>query len=288
MIPAQSTFKSDDTSLNPGFIFILDSSYSMITTSDSIVLRALTPGIEAKLAIGDTLSATSPIALINKTVTVSAETVQPLAAESTEDYRVKVDASFKIEAQGGSPGDYRIWAADAQGEKQVYPYVKVGETNANNIYVEATVADSTDTHGTPSQQILDEVAEVIKQSPDTTLGDAERSRSPLGVINYILPITAMPVDVEIQGFTGITAAQQVLIFNSLKESFSTVRPYIPAVDSVASKNDILDKNKVNNVIYSATQGGIYTGLILKVNGIAVTAYTFAEGNIPYLDNVTYT
>lgn len=288
VIPAQSTFKSDDTSLHPGFIFILDNSHSMITIIDSIILRALTPGIEAKLAINDTLSVTSPIALINKTVTVSVESVQPLAAETIEDYRAKVDASFRIEAQGGSPGDYRIWAADAQGEKQVYPYAKVSETNANNIYVEATAADSIDGNGTPSQAILDEVNAVIKESPDTTLTDPERSRSPLGTYNYILPVTPLPVDIEIQGFSGITAAQQILITNSLKESFSTVRPYVAGLDSVASKNNILDKNKVNNVIYSSTQGGIYTGLILKVNNVVVSAYTFTEGDIPYLRNVTYT
>jgi uncharacterized phage protein gp47/JayE len=287
VIKATQTFKSDDDSLSPGYLFILDSEHTMVSASDSIVLRALTPGTEAALEVGDTLTATSPIALVNSTATVSAETVQPLAAETTEDYREKVVQSFRIEAQGGSPGDYRIWASDAQGVEKVYPYAKSGETNSNNIYVEATIADSTDGKGTPSQSILDDVEEVCEQSPDTTLTDAERSRRPLGVVNYFLPITPLDVDIEIVGFTGITAAQQTLIENAIEEALSDVRPFIAGVDSLATKNDILDKNKINAIIYSQIPGAVYTSINLEVSSVALDTYTFSGGNIPYLNSVIY-
>lgn len=287
VIKATQTFKSDDDSENPGYIFILDTEHTMVTASDSIVLRALTPGTDAQLAIGDTLTATSPIALVSSTATVTAETVQPLAAETTEDYRTKILNSFRIEAQGGSPGDYRIWAADAQGVEKVYPYAKSGESMANNIYVEATIADSTDGKGTPSSAILEDVEEVCEQSPDTTLSDAERSRRPLNVVNYFLAITPLDVDIEIVGFTGITAAQQTLILNALTETISNIRPFIAGVDALASKNDILDKNKINAAIYSAIPGAVYTSINLEVNSVLFDTYTFSAGNIPYLNSVTY-
>lgn len=287
VIKATQTFKSDDDSENPGYIFILDTEHTMVTSSDSIVLRALTPGTEAQLSVGDTLTATSPIALVSSTASVTAETVQPLAAETTEDYRTKILNSFRIEAQGGSPGDYRIWAADAQGVEKVYPYVKEGESMANNIYVEATIADSTDGKGTPSAAILEDVEEVCIQSPDTTLSDAERSRRPLNVVNYFLAITPLNVDIEIVGFTGITAAQQTLILNALTETISNIRPFIAGVDALASKNDILDKNKINAAIYSAIPGAVYTSINLEVNSVSLDTYTFSAGNIPYLNSVTY-
>lgn len=287
VIPAQQTFKSDDDSLNPGYIFILDTAWTMITASDSITLRALTPGTEAKLETGDTLTATSPIPLVDKVATVTSETVQPLAAETTEDYRATLLRAFRLEAQGGSPGDYRIWAGDAQGVETVYPYAKPGETNANNIYVEATLADSSDGKGTPTAAILLDVEEVCEQSPDTTLTDAERSRRPLGVINYFLPITPLDVDIEIVGFSGITVAQQALLLSALTTMLSDVRPFIAGVDSVATKNDILDKNKINAVIYSQIPGAVYTGLVLTVNSVVLDTYTFSAGDIPYLNSVTY-
>lgn len=287
VIPAQQTFKSDDDSLNPGYIFILDTAWTMLTASDSITLRALTPGTEAKLEAGDTLTATSPIPLVDKVATVTSETIQPLAAETTEDYRATLLRAFRLEAQGGSPGDYRIWSGDAQGVETVYPYAKPGETNANNIYVEAALADSIDGKGTPTAAILLDVEEVCEQSPDTTLSDAERSRRPLGVINYFLAITPLNVDVEIVGFSGITVAQQALLLSALTSMLADVRPFIAGVDSVASKNDILDKNKINAVIYSQIPGAVYTGLVLTVNSVVLDTYTFGAGDIPYLNSVTY-
>jgi len=149
------------------------------------------------------------------------------------------------------------------------------------------LADSIDGKGTPTAAILLDVEEVCEQSPDTTLTDAERSRRPLGVINYFLPVTPLDVDIEIVGFSGITVAQQSLLLSALTSMLSSVRPFIAGVDSLATKNDILDKNKINAVIYSQIPGAVYTGLILTVNSVVLDTYTFSAGDIPYLNSVTY-
>lgn len=288
VIPAQATFKSDDDSLNPGYIFILDSVYTTVSNPDTILLRALTPGTESKLDIGNTLTATSPIANVNKIATVTVETIQPLAAETTEDYRSKIIASFRIEAQGGSPGDYRIWSADAQGVQKVYPYASATQTNVNEIYVEATIADSIDGKGTPTTAILDDVKAVCEQSPDTTLTDAERSRRPLGVINYFYPITPLDVDITIDGFTGVTVTQQTLITQAITDAIALIRPFIAGVDIYSEKNDILDKNKINAVIYAQVPGAVYTGITLVVNSVSLDSYTFEGEFIPYVNSVSFT
>lgn len=286
-IPAQTTFKSNDDALNPGIIYILDSAYTMTATIDYIVLRALTQGDAGQLQIGNKLTATAPIYLVDSLATVTAEAVQPLAAESIEDYRTRILNAFRIEAQGGSPGDYRIWSGDAQGVEKVYPYAKPGEVSANNIFIEATIADSSDGKGTPTQAIIDDVESVCEMNPDTTLTNAERSRMPLNVINYFLPINPLDVDIDVIGFDGITIAQKNLLLSALTDSISKIRPYVAGVDIYATKNDIIDKNKLNAIIYAQIPGAVYTGLNLRVNSISVTTYTFTGGDIPFTNSISY-
>lgn len=287
-IPAGQTYKSDDDSLNPGKQYILDSVFVLTSPTDTIILRALIAGTESKLNINDTLTPTSPIPLVNSSAKVTAETVQPLAAESLEDYRAAILISLRLEAQGGAATDYRIWAQDAQGVQQVYPYPKDGETNANIIFVEATIADSIDGKGTPSQAMLDDVYAVTNFNPDTSLPTNERGRRPNTVKNYPEPITPLSVDIEVQGFTGITASQQTLIIAALTASVNKIRPYIPACDIPENQNNIIDVNRINGIIYAQIPGANYSGVELKVNSIVLLSYTFMDGDIPYVNTITFT
>jgi uncharacterized phage protein gp47/JayE len=209
IIKAQTTFKSDDSSLSPGYLFILDNEHTMTSSEEEITLRALTPGTESRLETNDTLTATSPIALVNSIVTVTTEEVEPLAAETTEAYRQATINSYQLEPQGGAATDYRLWAQDAQGVVRVYPYAKSNAVAEINLFVEATVADSTDGKGTPSQSILDDVESVIEFDPDTTLPLYERGRRPLGVfqVNY-LPVTVKEIDITISDYQGLSTSRQ--------------------------------------------------------------------------------
>lgn len=288
-IKSLTTFKSDDTSLHPGFIFILESDYVMPGTTGAITVRALTAGTEAKLNLLDTLTATIPIALIDKKATVQAELVEPLAAENLEDYRNDILASFRLEPQGGAATDYRLWAADAQGVKQVYPYAKSGFTAEIDLFVEANVADSVDGKGTPTAQILSDVEDVVEFDPDITLPINERGRRPLGVfkVNY-LPITIKTIDIEIPSFVGLTPTIQANILSAITNAVNLMRPFVDACDVLANKNDILDVNKIIGVIVNAQPGASFAAPVIKVNSVAVTTYTFTAGNIPYLNSVSYT
>lgn len=287
VLPAQTTiYKSDDDSLNPGMLYILDNSYTLPGSTGTITLRALTAGLGAKLEIGNTLSITSPIALVDSKATVTAIAVQPLAGETTEEYRIAILKSFRLDARGGAAGDYRVWAQDAQGVKEVYPYAKTGETNANNIYVESTIADSIDGKGTPDQTMLDAVQAVTEFDPDTTLPVNDRGRRPNTVINYFLPITPLNVDVIITG-GSFSTSQKSDILSAMTMAINAVRPFVAAADPVANKNDILDTNKLNGVIYAAVPGAVYTGVTLKVGGVTYLSFTFTLGNIPYFNGITY-
>ena len=284
VIPLNTTFKSDDDSFNPGQLYILDDAFTFTSTSGTVTLRALEAGDVSELQVGDTLTITAPVALVESGATVTAESVAPQEAETTEEYREKVLQAFRLEAQGGAAADYRLWAADVQSVAQSYPYVVAGNLNQINLYVEAVLADSTDGKGTPTTAILDDV-EASVEDPTTD----RPGRKPLGVfqVNY-LPVAIKEIDITIDGFVDLTAAIQTTIEDALESHLDDVRPFIGAIDVLADKNDIFDTNKIISVILAAQPGSVFGTVTLEVNGSPLSTYTFDNGEIPYLNSVTFT
>lgn len=287
VIPAQTTFKSDDTAQNAGKLFILDSEYTLTATTDTISIRSLETGIETKLAVADTLTATAPIALVNKTATVTVETTEPSSAETLEDYRKKALDAYRLEPQGGAATDYRLWAADAQGVKQSYAYAKTGTEYQINLYVEATIADSTDGKGTPSALLLTEVEEVVEFDPDATRPSYERGRRPLQAIINFLPVTILEIDIVINGLVGRTTDIETLIEDALTAEINKVRPFVAACDVLSDKNDILDTNKIIATILNARPGSVFGAITLEVDSTLYSSFTFINGNIPYVNSISF-
>jgi uncharacterized phage protein gp47/JayE len=287
IVPAQTTFKSDDDSSNPGKLFILDNEFELLTSPDTITVRALEAGVDSQLFVGETLTATAPIAEVDKGATVSAEVVEPFAAEDIELYRQKGLEAYRTEPQGGAGSDYRLWSKDAQGVEQAYPYATPGEDSQVDLYIEATVADSTDGKGTPSAGLLADVEEVVDFDPDTTKPLEERGRRPITVVVNYLPVTPLDVDIEITGLLDSTPAIEAAIEAALTELISGIRPFVSSVDVLADKNDILDTNKIIAKILEANPGSIFTSVELQVNSVIVSTYTFENGDIPYTNSVTF-
>ena len=287
VISAQTTFKSDDNSTSPGRLYVLDNQYTLLASSDTITLRSLTAGLSGELSVSDTLTATAPIANVDKAATVSAQTVEPLSSESIEAYRAKAIEAYRLEPQGGASTDYRLWASDAQGVERVYPYAKAGEDGEIDLYIEATIADSSDGEGTPTAGIITDVEAVVELDPDTTLPINERGRRPLGVfqVNY-LPITVIEIDITITG-TSFTTAQETTITAALTSAISNIRPFIAGADIVANQNDVLNENKVIFQIQNAVTGAVFTSALLEFDSVVLSTYTFDSGEIPYLNSVTY-
>lgn len=287
VISAKTTFKSDEDSASPGKLFILDNQFQLESSPDQIILRALEAGLDSQLAISDGLSSTIPIANVNKGVTVVSEFVEPSAAEDIEEYRQKIEEAFRTETQGGAGGDYRIWAGDAQGVAQVYPYTAFGGNNQVNVYVEATIADSTDGHGTPSAGLLSDVEDVINFDPDDTNDLNERGRRPINVIVDVLPVTPLDVDIDIADFESLTIDLQTTITNALDELLSAIRPFVDTADVLADRNDRLDLNRIVSKIYQAVPGATFGAVTMQVNGSPLTTFLFENGDIPFLDDVTF-
>lgn len=288
VIEANTVFKADDNSSAPGKLFVLDTQKTLTSTSGTISLRAMESGQDSQLSIGDTLTATIPIANVNRFCTVSAETTEPLAAESIEDYRSKAIEAYRLEPQGGAATDYRLWAADAQGVAKVYPYAKSGAANEINLFIEATQNDSLDGRGTPSSTLINSVEDVVEFDPDTTRPLNERGRRPLGVFEiHYLPVTPLSVDIDIADFVDIDNDKKALILSSITELLSNIRPFVAGADILADKNDIINQNKIIATIISAIPGSVFGAITLEVNGATVSSYQFLNGYIPYMGTITY-
>jgi len=279
IISAGSTFKND---LN--YLYTVDSTFTLTATSEEIEVRSITPGTEAELTAGDSLTATAPILDVDSDAIVFDILSEPIAAETTEEYRALILQSYRLESQGGASGDYRIWSADAQGVRTVYPYLaNPGEIK---LYIEANPADSTDGNGTPTQAIIDEVEQVVTLDPDTSKEINERGRLPLDVwdIEY-LSIVTNSVNIYITGYTGVIADDQTLIEDAINEYVFDIRPYISGAD--VDDNSTLSINRIISVV-SDTVAADFTTITLDVLGTPYNTYTFLEGNIPTLTSVNIT
>ena len=282
------TFKSNENSKNPSQLFVLDADYTMTGTGDEIEIRSLGAGTSFDLDLNDELTITEPVIGINSLVTVIEIIEQPIATENIEVYRQNILDAIQLEPQGGSRTDYRLWSNDAQGVRKVYPYVKNGESGTVQVYVEATVDNSTDGDGTPSLSLLEDVEDVIFFDPDETKPLNERGRVPIQANLEVLPISKQPVDVEIIGLNDNSSDVLTAIYENLNTYLRDIRPYIAGADLPRSKNDILYSGRLQSVVTDVlSSSNFFTGFIMKVDGNVVSSYEFELGFIPYLRDVTY-
>ena len=293
VIPAQTQFKSDDTSLSPGNIFTLDNAYTLIGSGDTVLLREISTGVVgttatgALLAVGNTLTATQPITGINpQFVTVASIAVSPIDAETIEQYRARVSETYILQPQGGATADYRLWGKRASGVAQVYPYAVSGVSNTVAVYIEAYLADSTDGMGTPTSTILDAVATIMATS---------NGLKPLGVKPIIVnPVTVNLVAITIPGTDSLTVAQKNLITTALTQAVATIRPFCAGADNALTRNDTISVNSsvafytnIATVIAEAIPGVPFGSVSMTIDSVSHDAYNFDLGAIPFIDSITF-
>lgn len=282
------TFKSNENSKNPSQLFVLDADYTMTGAGDEIEIRSLGAGTSFDLDLNDELTITEPVIGVNNLVTVIEIIEQPIATENIEVYRQNILDAIQLEPQGGSRTDYRLWSNDAQGVRKVYPYVKNGESGTVQVFVEATIENSTDGDGTPSLSLLEDVEDVIFFDPDETKPLNERGRIPIQANLEVLPISKQPVDVEIIGLNDNSSDVLTAISENLNTYLRDIRPYISGADLPRSKNDILYSGRLQSVVTDVlSSSNFFTGFVMKVDGVVVNSYEFELGFIPYLRDVTY-
>jgi uncharacterized phage protein gp47/JayE len=276
VIPAGTTFRANDDSFSPTKRFILDNEF-ILDGTNLITIRALEAGNESRLQILNQLTAESPIALVNSIITVQSELIQPQSAETVENYRNAIIQAFRLEPQGGSPADYRLWSLEVQGIINAFPFASVGQTSRINLYLEAD-----DNDGIPTLTDLNNVRDNI-ELPTAT----RPSRKPVTAIVNYLPVVPKEIDIEIADFQDLDSDIETLIFSALESKLNAIRPFVGAIDILANKNDYFDVNSIISIILEARPGSVFGNITFTIDGFAFSQYTFENGNIPKLNTVSY-
>jgi uncharacterized phage protein gp47/JayE len=262
---------------NTNSLYQVEADVTLIASTATITLRALEAGKTSELFTDNEVVSTIPIVDVDSTATISAVTTEPENEESTEDYRAKIAQAVRLESQGGSTADYRIWASDAASIRQVYPFAG-SEAGIINLY-----AESNDAGLIPSGAALAELEAVINFEPVTSNG-----RRPVSAwqINY-LPVTPLNVDIEITGLNDSSAGVITAITNALTSFLLEIRPFIAGADNPNNVRDTLRLSDVNEVISNAlVTGNFFESVQLEVDNNIVSSYRFTESNVPILNTVT--
>ena len=281
------TFKSNIDSSNPNKLYILENEYTLTGSNDLITVRSVDGGLDYSQDNGNNLTITEPVIGVDKTVTINkngfVSFTDPLAAETTQEFRNSILNAIQLEPQGGSKSDYRIWASDAAGVRFVYPYVKDGEAGTVQIFVE-----SSGNGGVPNQAILDEVEEVINFDPDETKPTAQRARRPIQVNLEVVPIDPVDVEINITGLEDSSTSVRDSIELNLIEFLRNIRPFVDGSDLVRNKNDILYSAKLQGVVSDVLDpDNFFNNFSMLIDGVSQTSFIFSREKIPNLIDVNY-
>jgi uncharacterized phage protein gp47/JayE len=282
------TFKSNEDSENAGKLYILENEYTLTGTNDIITIRSIGGGLDYLQDNGNNLTITEPVIGVDKTVVINKPSggaifTDPLAAETTQEFRNSILNAIQLEPQGGSKSDYRIWASDAAGVRFVYPYVKDGEAGTVQIFVE-----SSGNGGVPSQAVLDEVEEVINFDPDETKPTAQRARRPIQVNLEVVPIDPIDVEINITGLEDSSTTVRDAIELNLIEFLKNIRPFVDGSDLLRNKNDILYSAKLQGVVSDVLDpDNFFNNFSMLIDGVSQTSFIFSREKIPNLINVNY-
>lgn len=235
-------------------------------------------GAIGNLVAGDKLEFASPLANVEREVTVVSQSVTGADAEDIETgYRPRVIAREKAPPQGGAYADYRDWASEVPGIVGVFPYA--GDPGEVDVYVEASVASSGSADGYPTTPQKDAVFAAIQ------LNEAGlATRRPVGAGINVLSITRVSFNVALGGLAPDTAATRAEILAGVTEYFLSREPYIEGLSSLPREDRITE----------AALSGIVDGIV-NAAGATITivsispgpAYTLQPGEKAKVGTLTY-
>lgn len=263
-----------------------DKLYEVITTvvlagsTGTIQVRALEGGTDSALSLSDEILSTIPIANVDSAATVTVIDTTPVQAETMETYRRLIVESFQLEPQGGAATDYRIWSADAEGVRTVYPYKKNGADTTVQVFVEA-VPESSEVgqpEGVAPASMITDVTNVINLDPDTTKDINERGRRPVQVVLEVLSVVPVPVTITIDDLSDKTTGTVNAITAALEDYFYNIRPYIAGADGENKRDTIYISRVIATIADAIAETVNFSNITVTIGGLPYSQYTF--GNIP--------
>jgi uncharacterized phage protein gp47/JayE len=264
-IPAGTSLTNDAN----GVVYLTTTTVLKDAATKSLTMEAVSDqaggsgaGAIGNLENGTIVSFTSPIADVNRDAVVTSTVTSGEDEEPTAQYRQRIIDRFQKPPQGGALSDYEIWAEEAPGIINAYPYTGAIPGTVE-VYCEADPVSSGSPDGIPTQPQLDAALDSINQA----------GRRPANALAFTYPITRKPFQIEILSLAGpdIPATQQA-IEDGMDTLFATYEPYIGG--NTVTPRDRITQSEVAGEVFAIAQGNGATvsTVILKTQVQAQTSY----------------
>lgn len=255
--------------------------YSSLSTvfpiSGTVVLNveAKTSGPAGNLNPGEELDITNPYEGIPDKARVKAVLVSGSVDEDIEDYRNRVLIAFKRKAQGGSLGDYYLWATEVAGIVDAFPYVL--ESGTIVVYL---VSAGSGKDRTPSGSVTPNPfpewengnmksisgSGLFYQAAMAINGttDMKNTRRPAGAVVELRMPNYIGYRVEITELNPATNDINAKIKDAIVSYLDTKKPNILAL-GYTKQDATINASKLNAAIQNAinADGGTYNSFVLK-------------------------
>lgn len=273
--------KSDKT----GLVYVTSETVTTAGESVNLPVYCSQAGAAGNLEIGDELKFVSPLNGVEQAAAVSSVTQAGVDDETEAHYRARVVNRYSNQPQGGALSDYRIWAFDAEGVLQTYPYN--GENSPGDVII--YVAGTTDVYPTrvPGRELCVAVGEACTYDPET----GEANRKPLtaildpnndGTYLNIRPVSIVTIDLAVTGITGVDPGDFGAAFKSVAETYLLGRePYIRGLSDDNNRTNSVQTNSLIALANSVATGlkAAFGTVEMSIAGDAVESYTLGSGEL---------
>lgn len=275
VIPASTVYRADDNSAAGGKLYQVAATTTLSATSQDIVINALEGGDASTLQPGDTLTATAPMINVNAGAVVATEDINPENAEDMELYRAKIGDKVRLTPGSWNAVDYRLVGTEVTGVGGVYAY-GISDTEVD-VWIQGT---------TPVADPGPSASPTVISDYQTAL-DAVRPM-PAFIINVdSCPINDVDITITMGSFPAFTVAQKTLIEQAVTQFVNSVRPFIAVADNVDERNDTIATYNLSAVISQAVPGYGFSSVTFTVAGSPTTLWVADNGNIAFMNGITY-
>lgn len=215
-------------------------------------------GAIGNIPVGAVLSFVNPVADVQRDTVVASVVVTAADAEDEETYRRRVLDHFQKRPQGGALSDYELWAEEAAGIINAYPYV--GRTAGTvDVYCEADPVSSGSPDGIPTQPQLDAALDSINLDVD-----GRATRRPANALAFTLPITRKEFTIDVLGLDApdLVGTQQAIV-DGMDTLYARFEPYIGGLS--VNQFDRVTRAETSGEVFNivAANGGTFSNLRLR-------------------------
>lgn len=265
----ESIIPIDSILIANGNTYVVTELESISGGSAVVNFQATQAGAASNLAVSNILEFATPLAGVNRSVTVTSVTQSGSDAEDLRAFRRRVQFRQQSPPQGGAIPDYILWATEVPGIAEAYIF-NDGSTTVNVYPV--TTSEAFDNR-IPT---IGKIAEVQAYLDDP-------DRRVLGANPIVLAFQNLPVQVTITNLVPNTLQLRTDIEEQIRQYLLARRPrQFP--DEVDIRNGV---NSAQICAIAIATGATFLEVALVIDGSPGDNYTLANDELVYLDDVIY-